>query len=162
LSWREGRRWNVAPHSSVLAGCRALGVVVLREEQSKSRKGIHMKRCIALVFDSNGNMLKPRVRLRETVKPTYSKGHAYLLHVEVPDNAYAVQACFTRNWRGMVKGFIEVYDSSGALLFRAVYRKLKLRYSKGDPAYAWLARLAASVLKLPVKRENLAPPTKTR
>jgi len=134
--------------------------VVLREEQSKSRKGLHMTRCIALVVDREGKIIKPRIRLREELKPTYARGKAYRLHIEVPDDAYAVQACFTKNWRGIVKGYIEVYDPAGALLFRAVYRKLKLRYSKGNPEYAWVARLVAEHLKLPIKRVNLSPPAK--
>ncbi len=41
------------------------------------------------------------------------------------------------------------------MVFRAVYRRLKLRRSMGDPKYAWIVKLVADYLKLPVKRYNL-------
>ena len=131
-------------------------------EKSKSRTGKHAVRDIALVVKSDGTVVEAKPKTQYPVKPVYSRGEAYLVHVEVGENEYAVQVHLVRNLRGHVKGYIEVYNKDGTLLYRAVYRKLKLRYSKGDDQYAWVAETVANYLKLPVKRVNLKSPSSKR
>ena len=131
-------------------------------EKSKSRSGKHAVRDIALVVRSDGTVVEAKPRAQYPVKPVYSKGEAYLVHVDIGENEYAVQVHLVRNLRGHVKGYIEVYNSDGTLLYRAVYRKLKLRYSKGDDRYSWIVEAVASYLKLPVKRVNLKSPSSSQ
>ena len=139
-----------------------MGVVQLRVEKSKSRTGKHAVRDLALIVSSDGSVREARPRARYPVKPVYSRGEAYLLHVNVGPGEYAVQVHLVRNLRGHVKGYIEVYGEDGSLLYRAVYRKLKLRYSKGDDRYAWVVEAVAKHLNLPVKRANLHKPRPRR
>jgi len=73
----------------------------------------------------------------------------------VPQGWYLVYVYLVKNLRGHVKGFIEVYSPDAQLLYRAVYRKLKLRYSYGDPRYAWIVEKVVDYLRLPVKNMNL-------
>ncbi len=126
----------------------------LVEERSFSRSGKHAVRRLVLVVSKEG-VREPEAR-RIRVKPLYVKGEAYLLKdVRVGEGEYLVQASFVRNLRGHVKGTMEVYTGDGALVYRAVYRKLKVRRSMGDPKYAWVVKKVVEHLKLPVKRMSL-------
>ncbi len=126
----------------------------LVEERSFSRSGKHAMRRLVLVVSKDG-VREPEAR-RVRTKPLYARGEAYLLRdVSVGEGEYLVQASFVRNLRGHVKGTIEVYTGDGALVYRAVYRKLKIRRSMGDPKYAWVVQRVVEHLKLPVKRMNL-------
>ena len=130
---------------------------MLVEELSKSRSGKHAVRRIVLVVPRRGAVRKPDAS-RIPVKPTYAVGGAWRLEPRnLGEDEVIVLIHLVRNPRGRVKGYIEVYGPDGALLYRAVYRKLKLRYSKGNPRYAWAARRAAEHIKLPVKRYSLVP-----
>jgi hypothetical protein len=100
--------------------------------------------------------------MMQEVKPLYSRGKAYTVYVDVPEGWFLVQVHLVRNLRGHVSGYIEVYSSQGEPLLRAVYRRLKLRYSRGDPAYAWVVERVAAHLGLPVKHVNLEPPSRPR
>ena len=134
-----------------------MGRVKFIVERSKSRRGGHAERKIALIVSPSGVVEEPKPRRRRSVAPVYSRGSAEEWEVDVPEGYYAVQVRLVRNTRGHVKGYIEVYDSEGRLVYRAVYRRLKLRYSKGDPTHAWVVEKVAQYLKLPVKRVNLVP-----
>ncbi len=128
-----------------------------RVEKSKSRSGKHAIRDIVLLVSNKGEIKEPRPRLQQATKPVYSRGEAYHVYIDVPEGWYLVQVHLVRNLRGHVKGYIEVYSDTGERLFRAVYRKLKLRYSDGDPQYAWIVQRVADYLKLPMKNINLLP-----
>ncbi len=126
-------------------------------ERSRSRRGKHA--IVRKVF-----IVTRRGEVREVTGPrigaaraTYSKGEAYLVRVEPDENSLVVYVVLVRGLGGRVKGYFEVYNAEGRLLYRAVYRRLKIRYSKGDPNYAWAVKLVAEHLKLPVKRYNLVP-----
>ncbi len=134
-----------------------MGTVLLRVEKSKSRTGKHAVRDIVLIINNNGDILEPKYRSMQKTGPIYSKGEAYIVSFNVPENHYAVQVHLVRNLRGHVKGYIEVYDHDGRLVYRVVYHKLKIRYSKGDPSYSWIIRRVAEHLNLPVKHYNLEP-----
>jgi hypothetical protein len=132
-------------------------VLRLVEELSKSRTGKHAVRRMVLIVSKDGSVRKPEGR-GGRVKPIYAEGEARLVEIsDLRDNEVAVYIHLVRNPRGRVKGYMEVYDRDGALVYRAVYRKLKLRYSKGNPRYSWAVRIAAEHIRLPVKRYNLVP-----
>ncbi|MEM1873555.1 MAG: hypothetical protein QXF57_03080 [Acidilobaceae archaeon] len=85
-------------------------------ESSRSRRGKHAERKIAFIVS------KDHVRVLDEsycsqgrpMKPTYSKGRACELEVEVAPGSYAVQLRLVRNLWGRVKGCISVYDASGS------------------------------------------------
>ncbi len=138
-------------------------MVLLKEELSKSRTGKHAVRDIVLVVDlSSGEIKSAKPKRREETQPVYRRGKAYFVLLSLPENHVAVQVHLVRNLRGVVKGFIEVYNREGIKLYRAVYRKLKLRYSCGDPYYAWVVELVTKKLGLPVKNTNLDSPKRTK
>ncbi len=132
-------------------------MIEARVERSKSRSGKHAVRDLVLLVSRNGEVKEPRPRIQQPTSPTYSRGEAYRVYINVPEDWFLVQVHLVRNLRGHVKGYIEVYAPSGERLFRAVYRKLKLRYSDGDPQYAWIVQRVADYLKLPIKNINLIP-----
>ncbi|AEM39388.1 hypothetical protein Pyrfu_1531 [Pyrolobus fumarii 1A] len=126
-------------------------------EKSKSRRGLHAIVRKVFVVSRNGNVVEvtgPRVGAAEK---TYSRGEAYLVKVQPGKDDVVVYVVLVKGLRGRVKGYFEVYDSTGRLVYRAVYRKLKLRYSKGDPNYAWAVKLVVEKLDIPVKKYNLVP-----
>jgi len=127
----------------------------LRIERSRSRSGKHAVRSLALLVSPRGEVVEARPRSAERLRPLYSVGEAFQAYYAVPEGWLLVYVYLVRNLRGHVKGYIEVYDRDGRLLYRAVYRRLKLRRSIGDPSYAWAVRRVAEHLKLPVKRTNL-------
>ncbi len=87
---------------------------------------------------------------------TYVKGEAKRVIVrELSRDEYLVIVRLVRNPQGHVSGEIIVYDWRQELVFRAVYRKLKLRKTSGDSRFAWIPRIVADKLKLYVKRYNL-------
>jgi hypothetical protein len=130
-------------------------VINVRIEMSKSRTGKHAVRSLALLVSERGEVREAKPRQVVEVKPLYRKGRAYIASIDVPEGWYLVYVYLVKNFRGHVKGYIEVYSRDAELLYRAAYRRLKLRFSKGNPAYAWIVRLVADYLKLPVKRYNL-------
>ncbi|ALL01165.1 hypothetical protein Pyrde_1117 [Pyrodictium delaneyi] len=131
----------------------------VRIEMSKSRSGKHAVRSLALLVSEKGDIVEPRPRMTQREKPLYSRGSAYIASISVPKGWYLVYVYLVKNLRGHVKGYIEVYSPDAQLLYRAVYRKLKLRYSAGDPRYAWIVQKVVDYLKLPVKNMNLGEPS---
>ncbi len=127
----------------------------LIEELSKSRSGRHAVRRLILIVSRHKDVRSAKCSETKLVKSVYSRGWARECVVELGEDEYAVQVYLVKNLYGHVKGVIEVYRSDGTMVFRAVYRRLKLRRSMGDPKYAWIVKLVADYLKLPVKRYNL-------
>jgi len=142
--------------SSLIYHCLGVGElpIVLVEELSKSRTGKHAVRKIAFIVSKNGVRRVDCSSGEKGVK-TYARGWSRICSVELDENEYAVQVHLVKNLYGHVKGYIEVYDHNGNMVFRAVYRKLKIRRSHGHPRYAWIVKRVAEELKLPVKRYNL-------
>ena len=127
----------------------------IRIEKSRSRTGKHAVRSLALLVSPEGEVAEPKPRIVNKVKPLYRVGEAYESYYTVPPGWFLVHVWLVKNLRGHVKGYIEVFDSDGRLVYRAVYRRLKLRRSTGDPSYAWIVRRVAEHLGLPVKNTNL-------
>ncbi len=125
-------------------------------ELTKSRTGKHASRRMAFIVNDDGDIRELTVgELCEKCK-TYSKGEARKLAVQdIGRNEYLVTVRLVRNLRNHVSGEIIVYNSRIQPVYRAVYRKLKIRKTHGDPRYSWIVRLVADKLKLYVKRYNL-------
>ncbi len=132
----------------------------LRIESSKSRTGKHILKSTALIYKKDKgllsiNKLREVVVGEEQVKPTYRRGWAKKIDVKLDHGDYLIHIWFVKNLWGKVKGYISVYNHKGELVYRAKYVDGDLRRSTGDPIYAWLVRLVAQELKIPVKRTKL-------
>ncbi len=128
-------------------------------EESRSRSGKHKRKCIVLLL-LRDNGLQPvektgRVAASSEAKPVYARGWARSIAVAPGHGDYVVQLCFTRNMWGRVKGYISVYNYHGELVYRAKYVDGELRRSIGNPIYAWIPRLVAEQLRIPVKKTRL-------
>ena len=132
-------------------------MINVKIEMSKSRTGKHAVRSLALLVSDKGDVVEAKPKRVTETKPSYSRRRGYIASIEVPEGWYLAYVYLVKNLRGHVKGYIEVYSRDAELLYRAVYRKLKLRFSKGNPRYAWIVRRVAEYLKLPVKNYNLEP-----
>lgn len=129
--------------------------IKLVEELSKSRTGKHAVRRLILIVSKHKGVRKAECSDVKNSNKVYSRGWARECYVELGEDEYAVQVFLVKNLYGRVKGVLEVYRNDGTMVFRAVYRRLKLRRSIGDPRYAWIIKVVADYLKLPVKRYNL-------
>jgi hypothetical protein len=130
-------------------------MIIVRLEKSKSRSGKHAARSIVLLVSEQGEVKEAKPTQLRSIRPLYAVGEAYEAAYRVPPGHFLVYVYLVKNLRNHVKGYIEVYSNDGRLLYRAVYRKLKLRRGTGDPSYAWAVRRVADYLKLYVKNTNL-------
>lgn len=127
----------------------------VRLERTVSRSGLHARLSTFLVVTRDCARATPRLLEKVPARPTYARGEAYEVVVEVPPGAFLVALDMRRNPRRRVRGDIVVYDHAGAVLLRAVYRKLKVRVveCRVDRALAHsIVKCVADSLKLPVKR----------
>jgi len=121
-------------------------------ERSKSKTGKHAYLRVAFVLDHAGRVVK-EYKPSGGVPDVYSRGEGEEVNVEYGGEEIVAVLEMKKNFRGRVEGKVEVYDR-GKLVYRAVYRKLKLRGSFGDPAYHFFVKKLFEYLKIPVKREN--------
>lgn len=131
----------------------------VRIEKSTSRSGLHMRVSTYFAIRRDCARASSQVIEKTQTSPTYVRGEAYDLVVGIPPEAFLVYLDMRRNPRRRVKGDIVVYDSAGVTLFRAVYRKLKVRiidcHIDQKLAYT-IVKCAVDLLKLPVKRYGLS------
>ena len=130
-------------------------MVIMYDEKSESRTKKHAVRKIPFIVTKDGKVEVVRSGKRIEVKPTYVKGYAYRINVKQPEKAVLVQVNMVKCLRDKVKGEILVYDGNETPVFRAVYRKLKIRRVFGDPKYGEYVKIICRYLKIPVKRYNL-------
>ncbi len=127
---------------------------LVKVERSKSRSGKHRHARLAFIMDHNAKVVKVIEPTREnTQEKVYKEGLAEVKEVRYTPSQVLVILDLTANAKGKVEGFAEVYDR-GEMVYRAVYRKLKLRGSKGDPSYSIFVENLFKHLKLKVKRVN--------
>ncbi len=131
-------------------------LVDVRIEKSSSRSGRHAVYYNVFIVDKRCVIKQPKLVKQRRVKPIYRKGEALEAKAKLPENPdeVLVKVRFVKNLMGKVKGEIEVYNSEGELVLKTVYRKLKVRRSRGDPEYRWAIECLMDKLKLPVKRYN--------
>jgi len=131
-----------------------MGRIPVRLEASKSRSGLHAARMIALLVS------RDEARIIDTRvgggKPTYSRGWAGTVEVDVPPGHYLVHGRLVLTPGGRVKGRFWVYDWEGRLVLEAVLRRRKVRRVRGDPSLSWVVEKAVEKLGLAryVRRYN--------
>ncbi len=129
-------------------------------EDSRSRSGKHIAKSLLFIYKKNSGLVSVSkagdkiVNIREA-KPTYAKGSAKEYSLILEHGDYAIRVWLVKNFLGKVKGFIEVYNHRGELVYRAKYYDGELRKSIGNPIYAWLVRLVVEKLRIPVKKTRL-------
>ncbi|MEM1623030.1 MAG: hypothetical protein QW780_05345 [Sulfolobales archaeon] len=131
----------------------------VRIEKSISRSGLHMRISTYFTISKDCSKVASRVLNKAQAKPTYAKGEAYDVLIEIPPEAFLVTIDLRRNPRKMVRGEISVYGPAGTAVLRAVYRKLKIRIVEChiDAGQAYnMVKCIADLLKLPVKRYGLS------
>lgn len=133
-----------------------MGSVEVVVEATKSRRGGHAARSLAVVVGPGGHRLVRPGEGSRSVRGTYSRGSAHATTVKLERGEVLVLFRLVRNPGGRVKGEILVYDHTGAVVLEAVYRSLKVRRRRGDPGYAWAVEEAVKAVGLEryVKRYN--------
>jgi hypothetical protein len=128
-----------------------------RVESSRSRSGKHVLVSTLLVFKKKEGLVPyTKCLLAESpTSPVYRVGSAKLVKLQVDSGDLIAHVHLVKNFRGGVKGYISVYSSRGELLYRAKYSSGVVRYSKGNPVYAWLVRVVLDAAKIPVKATYL-------
>jgi len=121
-------------------------------ERSKSKTGKHAYIRLAFVMDHAGRVVR-EYQPPEGSPEVYKRGRGGEVSVEYGGGEIVAVLELKKNLKGMVSGAVEIYER-GKPVYRAVYRKLKLRGSKGDPAYHFFAKKLFEHLNIPVKREN--------
>jgi hypothetical protein len=130
-------------------------VIVARKEKSRSISGKHrVYHNVFLVTKEGISEAKEHRRVR--INPTYKKGEAFELYIRPPEkeNSFITEIRLVQNPRKRVQGWIKVYDNQGNIKLIVVYRKLKIRRSRGDPSLEWVVKKLVDYLKIPVKRYN--------
>lgn len=128
--------------------------LILCEERSESRRGLHKMRRIPLVIRGEKAVIADGPRT--PISPLYAVGGANEISLEPRTGELYAQVDLVMNPKRKVKGSIEIYDGEGRLLIRAKYSKLKLRLSVGSPKYGRLVELVARTLNIPYKNINLS------
>ncbi len=130
------------------------------EENSRSRSGKHILRSLIYIYSREKGLtplskIPHRIVKAEEIPKTYRIGEARRLLVGLRHGEFLIQARFIKNFQGRVKGEISVYNYRGELVYKAKYVDGELRRSMGNPVYAWIVRLFASELRIPVKKTRL-------
>ncbi|MEZ0289755.1 MAG: hypothetical protein ABWJ42_01535 [Sulfolobales archaeon] len=126
--------------------------IELYDERSSSRRGLHKRRRIALKIC--GEKIDYADGERIKIKPLYVVGEAYLIKTYLEKECYAAQVDLVMNLRKKVKGYISIYDSTGQLLLKMKYVKLKFRIVEGDSKYKGLFMRVIEFLKIPYRSIN--------
>ncbi len=129
-------------------------------ENSRSRSGRHHAVSTLIIYNREKGIIPLNKAdgyiVEETkAKPTYARGEAKKIKLRLNRGEYVVYGWFVKNFLGRVKGYIEVYSYRGELVYRAKYVDGELRRSRGNPVNAWLVRVFAEHLKIPVKKTRL-------
>ncbi len=132
--------------------------IQLPVELTRSRSGLHARRSIIVVL--GGARQDVISRPTRPGKGTYSRGEAGVASVSLGRGELAVLVTLTMGPRRRVKGFLAVYDDSGAERLRVKYERLKVRLSRGSPELSWAVDRAVEVLGLGpyVRRKNYGRP----
>ncbi|MEB2836158.1 MAG: hypothetical protein GSR80_000176 [Desulfurococcales archaeon] len=118
-------------------------------ERSVSRTGKHAATRIVVVVRASGRVeVYSRPTRQSVAAKTYSRGYAGAVDVDLGPGDVLVVVRLVRGPSGRVSGAFSVVDSEGREVLRAVYRRLKVRLSRGDPSYSWAVERAAAALGL--------------
>lgn len=128
-----------------------------RVESSKSKSKKHVLISTVFIFKKREGLIPyTKCLLSETpTSPIYKLGDAKLVKVQVDQGDLVAHVHLLKNFKGEVKGYVSVYSFKGELLYRAKYSSGVVRYSKGNPIYAWLVRAILDTIRVPVKATYL-------
>ncbi|MEM1834366.1 MAG: hypothetical protein QXO80_04020 [Thermosphaera sp.] len=133
-----------------------IGDFLLEKSQSRRRK--HLSSSIVLVYKKGQGLIKLNPEMIAEEKPsspTYVKGEAKLVKIKLEHGDFAIYGWFVRNYLNRVKGYINVYNHKGLLVFKARYNNGVLTRITGDPVYAWLVRIFAEAVKINISKTRL-------
>ncbi|MET1160792.1 MAG: hypothetical protein ABWW65_07520 [Thermoprotei archaeon] len=129
-------------------------------ENSRSRSGRHHAVSVLVIYSREEGVIpvtkaSDRIAGVEPAKPTYVRGDAKAYKIKLKRGEYLIHGWFVKNFLGRVKGWINVYNYRGELVYRAKYINGVLRKSIGNPVNAWLVRVFVEYLKIPVRETHL-------
>lgn len=126
-------------------------------ESSTSRTGKHVVYSNLYVYSKEKGLSQfSKFVVEESQnKPTYVKGWAKSVKIAIDPGHFVIYSRFVKNFAKDVKGYINVYNHRGELIYRAKYINGVIRRSIGDPIYAWLVRVFVEVAKVPVAKTAL-------
>jgi len=127
-------------------------------ENSRSRTSKHVSSSILLVYKKGKGLVKPSGDIIAEEKqgiPTYVEGKAKLVKIRLEHGDFAIYGWFVKNYLNRVKGYVNVLNHKGMLVFKARYNNGVLTRVIGDPVYAWLVRIFAEAVRLNVSRTRL-------
>lgn len=127
-------------------------------ENSRSRSSKHVSSSILLIYKKGKGLVRPSgdvVAEEKQGVPTYVKGHAKLIKIRLEHGDFAIYGWFVKNYLNRVKGYVNVFNHKGVLVYKARYNSGVLTRVAGDPVYAWLVRIFAEAIKLNVTRTRL-------
>ncbi len=131
-------------------------VIEVITENSKSRSGLHKRRRLYFIVTRDCRFREVAPVRKDKAVPTYAVGEAEKHFLEVSDDAFIVVADFRINWRGKIRGDIELRSPSGEIIARGVYRKLKVRLVEARAeGVIDLIKCLFKRLKLPVKKYGI-------
>jgi len=102
----------------------------------------------------DGELVKPTIKKRRKVNPTYVVGEAYELELGAV-KGLVIHLRFVKNLRNEVKGYVEVIDRDGRVLLRVKYVDGLIRRSCGDSQYFDYVEKMLNYLRIPYGRLNL-------
>jgi len=121
-------------------------------ENSKSRRGLHRRRRIALKIC--GDKISEIEGERIDIKPTYVVGDAYMIRASLERGCYVAQIDLKMNIKKRVFGYIYIYNENGEMILKMKYRKLKFKLIFGDVTYRNVFLKIVDYLKIPYKNIN--------
>jgi len=117
-------------------------------ERTVSRRGGHAATGLVIVIRRNGEVETLTSPQRAGGARTYTRGYSGVVDLDLSRGDVAVHVWLVKNPRGHVRGVIRVINDEGVEVLRAVYRRLKVRFSRGDPSYSWAVEEAMRILRL--------------
>jgi len=125
-----------------------VALLELPVERTVSRRGLHAATSLILIVRRGGKVEVISKPDKVEGRGTYSRGYAGRASVELEPGDVAVHIRLVKTPNDRILGRVTVYDHEGREVLGAVYKRLKVRRSRGDPAYSWAAEAAFKSLGL--------------
>jgi len=133
-----------------------LTLLELPVERTVSRSGLHAATALVVIVRGGGGYEVITRPHKAGDRGTYARGYAGKVTVSLGPGDFAVHVRLVKTPSGRILGSFTVYNHEGREVLRAVYRRLKIRRSRGDPSYSWVVEEAVKRLGLDryVRRYN--------
>jgi len=112
----------------------------IKIEDTMSRTGKHRRVSRVFVANKEGNITSPKVLSSWSCNGVYKKGRSICGYINVEEGYYLILVELTLNWRGNIKGYINVVNSSNSKVLAVKYVNGKLRYVSGNRVLFHLAK----------------------